>query len=216
MPNFITFDNLINPLLSSGPGTPHPKWEEMDNRWAVIDDILGGTEHMRLRGRIYIPQEPKEETSAYMSRVNRTFLFPGLKSAIKRQLSKPFSKSVVINPKPNLTGRFDANDWVKDVTGFGVDLTGYLRMWHQSALKYGMSHTLVDMDPIPSVSISAIESRKQIPHLVHISPRDLISWSYDDIGLSEIRFIEHVTIPDPDNVWGKILQDRIKVITRTE
>ena len=74
---------------------PHPVWESMRQRWALINALMGGTLTMRAWTTEFLPKETAESDDAYSDRLRRTFLFNGLESAIRSIVSKPFSRDVV-------------------------------------------------------------------------------------------------------------------------
>ena len=44
---------------------------------ALPRTLMGGTDAMRVKGTVYLPQEMAESTTAYQIRLKRSFLFNG-------------------------------------------------------------------------------------------------------------------------------------------
>jgi hypothetical protein len=178
-------------MPSANVGTMNKVRERAEKRWAVIHDLLSGSEAMRAGREKYLPREDAEKPKDYDRRINRSFLFPGLKDAIDLGVSKPFSRDIA--PKPELT-----DDKLKaifaDCDRQGTTASEFFREVFADAIAYGISHVLIDFPSMTEQqSLATLNADLVRPYFVHIKARSVIGWrtrlgQAGEIILSEIRF----------------------------
>lgn len=188
-------------------------YDAMAPAWSIIDDLCGGTTTMRARGRTYLPQYPKEENDSYASRLNRGFLFNGVRDAIEKVVAGPFEKPVTLNGDlPSGIAGIEA-----DADRAGRSLTDFCRDWFFDAVSHGMSHVLVEYPPITGTPDRRTErlGLGVRPYLVDIKAPQLISAkkrraSNGQFVLSQVRYKE--TIAEDDGDYGECDANYIRVI----
>jgi len=191
----------ISQTQSSSIASQHPLYQVMQPTWNLIDTLMGGTSAMRAASETYLPKEDEEETTDYSNRLSRSFLYNGLRDAIRTLKSKPFRQLVTVN---------DDADWIKtiekDMDGKGNTLTAGTRAIFEKALSHGMIHTVVDI----------VEGR-EAPVIKAIAAPQLFNWQYEvtegECVLTHIRYTEVMFTPNKDD--PNVMETRyiIKAIT---
>lgn len=189
-------------------GAPGLAYSEMSKDWTLLEDLLGGTKLMRARAEGWLPREPLEDPQGYQLRLQRSFLFGAYADTIDRLSTKPFSKPVTVVgtlPEPLDTLQWDADNK-------GTPLTSFAKLVFRTGLVYGLSHILIDF-PQSTAETKADEDGLR-PFFVHVHPRNLLGWQFDDMGLAQVRIAERKI--EPLGRWGDQFVDYIRVITRDE
>ena len=172
--------------------TPSAAYHQMSRKWALVDDLLGGTQTMRDAGKIWLPKEKREEESDYQVRLSRSYLYGAFKDTVLKLSAKPFSRAV------NVYGEIP--EALAQITGnadlLGRDLSQFSRTLFEDGLKYGLSHVLVDFPAIGGgLTLAEERATGARPYFCHISPRDMIAWRTAKQAdgtevLAQIRFKE--------------------------
>jgi hypothetical protein len=178
----------------------------------LINDLMGGTDAMRAAGQRRLPQWPAEDSEAYKSRLAVATLFPAYQRTIEVLGAKPFSKPVTLGE--DVPARI--REWCEDVDRAGRNLHAFLSEVGAEALGYGFSGILVDHPPTRDkdgkslyVTKADEENAKVRPYFVQIHPRSILGWDSDEHGLSQLRLLESVSIPDGRFAKKQIEQVRV-------
>ncbi len=155
--------------MSDSVNEPCQAWKDMNERWDLITDLLGGTQCMRDRGEKWLPREKKEEDLDYWIRRDHTFLFPAMKDTIDRCVAKPFSRAVTHLEEDKLHERL--MPIMENADNMGTGITQFMRNTYKTGKQYGMSHVLVEHTRNPDKANLAGR-----PYFTHIPPTDLIQW----------------------------------------
>ena len=189
---------------------PNKAWESMEQLWTLIDDLYGGTISMRDARAKWLPVEERESAKAYNARLDRSILYNSYRDTIKKIVSKPFSQPVIVQGEG--TGH-EALEAIEDnADRRGSDLTAFGREVFEAAVKYGMTHVLVDHPSNSNLSLAQQRERDIRPYFVHVPPTNLIAWRFKDERseeLSQARIKETVCVPDGE--WGEKEIERITV-----
>lgn len=193
---------------------PCDEYNLMQIKWRMIHTLLGGTYQMRLARELYLPKGLKERQDLYDERLNRSYVYPGLKMAIRRAVGKPFSRPVVLKKSDEFIDELAENMDLQ-----GSNLTSFAQDCFESGLKYGKIHIFVDYPKIgTNLSLGEEKEIGARPIFRNIKAPDLIGWTYETINgvkeLSEIRIKETRTEKDDD--WGQVTKDYVRVIRRNE
>jgi len=202
---------------------PHPRFVEMSRRWEKITDLLEGVKHMRTKGELYIPKMQNESTTDYKMRVEETELYPGLKRALDRVLSLPFSQMVTLEGElPEVLKPLEM-----DIDEDGTDLTLFTRDVAEDAVAYGKTHILTDFpvqiddDSGEAVVVSKAQEDElnRRPRLVHIPARSLFSWQEGRVNgkhvLTEIRYFNTRYEVDEDQDDAIVTVQQIIILSLT-
>lgn len=167
--------------------TPSIEYKEMAKKWPMIDNLLGGTQTMRAARETWLPKFEKEKMTNYEKRLASSFLYNGLKNAIRNVVSKPFSKPVII--EGTIPDRLEPLRRDADLNG--RSFTQFFRQAFFNAVSYGLTHNFVDFTRMQGDETKAEEEAVGArARFVQVTPQQLIGWRTDDQGLSEIRFTE--------------------------
>lgn len=176
----------------------------------LINDLMGGTDAMRAAGKRRLPRWPNEDSEAYDSRLAVATLFPAYQRTVEVLGSKPFSKPVTLGE--DVPARI--KEWCEDVDRAGRNMHAFLSEVGAEALGYGFSGILVDHPPTrdkddkPLYVTKADEQAAMVrPYFVQIHPKNILGWDSDEHGLSQLRLLESVSIPD-----GRFAKKRIEQV----
>lgn len=178
----------------------------------LVDALLGGTDAMRAAGKARMPQWPGEDDESYKTRLAVATLFPAYQRTIEVLGAKPFSKPVTFGK--DVPSKIQT--LCEDVDRQGRNLHAFLAEVGQEALGYGFSGILVDYPATkdkggqPLYVTKADESAAGVrPYFVQIHPRSILGWLSDKAGLSQLRLLEAVEVPDGDFDIKTIEQVRV-------
>ena len=188
-------------------------YSEMESRWDLIHDLLGGTAAMREAGEKWLPKETKESQKAWDIRLSRSFLYEAYSDTVKDVASKPFSKPVTIQGElPEPLGQIASN-----VNGQGQSLTQFAGELFESAVNYGLTHILVDYPKLDK-ELNLAEERKSgvKPKFIHVKPTQIIGWRTEtgpdgQVRLTQVRIKE--TQQEPVGKFGEQAVDYIRIYT---
>ncbi len=197
----------------SGPDTPSSSYVAMAPLWDKIDAVLGGTESMRGRSTLYLPQHYRESQETYAERLSRAILINSTEQTLGGWVGRPFSKPMQRNPDiPEQLGEF-----LEDVDMLGNNLDVFCRQWFREGVAKGFSHVLVDFPDgtpgIDGVRTLADDRRDGLrPFLVHLPPENVIAAYSEVVGgrerLTHVRIREDVIERDG---YDEIVRERVRV-----
>lgn len=189
-------------------------WLRQRDAWDLIDDLRAGTQRMREVGRKWLPQEEGEEKGAYDRRLQRSTLYEVVDDTIKNLVSKPFSKSVVVNGE--LPDRL--RDIEHNVDQQGTTLTSFGATVLDNAIEHGLCAVWVDYPRTEGIIQNLQQEREANvrPIFTLISGDMIIGYKSEvnstngKVELVEIRFIEWRT--EPAGEYGDVDVQYIRII----
>ena len=200
-----------------GVETPSVGYARMEPLWSLVRDLSGGTESMRAAGKKWLPKEVEEKDTQYNRRLERSFLFNAFDDAIGRIIERPFSKQVTVENAPDGLEILE-----EDCDGLGTHIHDFTAEVMDDAVRYGLTHILIDFPALPSERTLEDERLAGArPTLSHIHATSLIGWKYENppegmVGLpvlSQVRISQVRTEQSGD--YGDIEVEYIKVIGRS-
>ena len=195
---------------SDSPFTRTRAVMDMVKGWEIMKAVTNGTEYLRENSEAFLPLEPREDYTAYLSRVNRAVFSPYTQRLIRAATGLIMRKPITLIGDPYWTDIF-----AKDVDGCGSDLDEYARRVLICSLTYGQSHILVDY-PAPTGALSLAEERAQNrrPYWIEIDPTNIYGWRLDrevNYGsLVQVRIAEKAVVPSGE--FGEQVFDQVRVI----
>lgn len=180
----------------------------MDDDWALISALMGGTRSMRDAGALYMPKRPMEEASDYAARLQLSTLYPAFSETVKSMAGRVFARPLIEGD--DIPG-WIADDVLPDIDRQGRNLHVFARDWFAEALTYGLSHALVESPRADGVRTKLQQRAAGIrPYVIQIAPERIIGWRTDDSGKLEqvrIRFSRQ----EPDGEFGTRSIEQIRV-----
>lgn len=165
------------PRLSAAqrdPSTPSLGYQSMSLRWHLMNSTLGGTEAMRLAGKIYLPQHAHEPPHAYEERLNAALFTNYTRLTLDYLVGKPFSVPVEFTE--------DTDQRIKalaaDMNLQGDDLTAVCKEWFEKALAKGFAHCMVEHPVAPNGGEYTLADQARLnlrPYWVVLDPEDVIA-----------------------------------------
>jgi hypothetical protein len=168
---------------------------------------------MRAASRTYLPQEPKESETAYLSRLSRSVLTNIYKTTVQKLVGKPLRKPIVLNEDVPM----ELVAYADNLDNLGTDINVFARDWLEHAINDGLCHVLVDY-PVADQDITLAEERDQgiRPYTVLVPAKNLIGWKSAVVNgqreLTQIRIKEKVYRDDPENEFAQLKVERVRVI----
>ena len=195
---------------SDSPFTRTRAVMDMVKGWEIMKAVTNGTEYLRDNSEAFLPLEPREDYTAYLSRVNRAVFSPYTQRLIRAATGLIMRKPITLLGDPYWTDIF-----AKNVDGCGSDLDEYARRVLICSLTYGQSHILVDY-PAPTGALTLAEERAQNrrPYWIEIDPTNIYGWRLDrevNYGsLIQVRIAEKAVVPSGE--FGEQVFDQVRVI----
>ena len=205
--------HLVSSTYMGGTDNPFTRTQAVMDQmkgWEIMKAVTLGTEYLRENSEAFLPLEPREDYSAYLSRVNRAVFSPYTQRLIRAAAGLILRKPITLLGDPYWREVFS-----KNVDGCGSDLDEYARRALICALTYGHSHTLVDF-PAPTGARSLAEERalNRRPYWIEVDPANIYGWRLDrevNYGdLIQVRIAEKAVLPDGE--FGEKVYDQVRVI----
>lgn len=178
------------------PATPGLFHGVMDERWHLINSLIGGTEEMRRQGEMYLTRHGREYESDYNERLKRSILINYFDLTLSTLSGKPFTEPLQfgddmpseIRGMPEEAPSAKSEDATKDVSLVGgwiedIDLEGNhvdqfaARVFRDGVAK-GYTHILVDSpskEPGRTYTLKDEQDEGIRPYFVHIPPENVIA-----------------------------------------
>lgn len=206
-----TLDSDPNKVPDQGPATPSIPYLEMDQKWGLIADLMGGTGDMREAQETWLPREERETWIQYRARLGRSYLYNAYVNTVDRVVAKPFSRNLVLKGDEGLPEQLS---YLRDdADGQGSDLTQISRELFELGVAYGVSYLFVDYPYVQGVSLADQRQQRIHPYFVVIHPRNMVGWRTEvnpftgRPELTEIRVREEVILPNGE--YGEVKRDVI-------
>ena len=205
--------NITSSTSVGGSDSPFTRTRavmDMVKGWEIMKAVTNGTEYLRDNSEAFLPLEPREDYTAYLSRVNRAVFSPYTQRLIRAATGLIMRKPITLIGDSYWTDIF-----AKDVDGCGSDLDEYARRVLICSLTYGQSHILVDY-PAPTGALSLAEERAQNrrPYWIEIDPTNIYGWRLDrevNYGsMIQVRIAEKAVVPSGE--FGEQVFDQVRVI----
>lgn len=199
--------------------TPDARAAEMEQTWAIVRALLGGTAAMRKAGQALLPKWPKEDRESYAQRLAVAVLFPAYQRSVTTLAGKPFSKPVSIGD--DVPARL--RGWLDDIDLEGRNLHAFASDCMEQALGYGLGGILVDYPDATAAPATAAGVRTEAderraglrPYWVQVFEWQILGWRAERANgqwrLVQLRLLERVDEPDGD--YGMKSVDQVRVLT---
>ena len=177
---------------------------------------MGGTDAMRVKGTVYLPQEMAESTTAYQIRLKRSFLFNGYAKAVDDFTGRVFAKDITLEADMPQ----QIQDYCDNIDLAGQNIDVFARAVFKDGLTDGISYILIDMDPPPLGVVTVADARalNRRPWAVHIKAAQVLGWRSASINgkqtLTQFRYRDDQVEYGDDFVETQVAQ--IRVLTRTD
>src|SRR5690606_30096105 len=195
--------------MSDDVAKPSAEVEAMQEDWAMVSALMGGTKAMRAAGEKYLPKWPAEDQDSYDFRLKTSTLTNFYGHTVKTMGSKPFAKAVGMVDMPEAM-----IPWLENIDTEGRNLHVFAHDVFQAALGHGLSHMLVDYPRVEGVRTLADERKAGArPYVVHIHPTSGLGWKSKKVEgremLTQLRFMESVTEDDGEFGSKSVAQVRV-------
>lgn len=193
--------------MSNDPSKALLAVEAMQQDWAIIAPLMGGTRAMRKAGQRLLPKYPGEEQDAYDSRLSLSTLLPAYAETINNMTSRVFSEPLQLQddvPQELAT-------LLQDADMAGNDLNNWSVEFFRTGLSHGLCHAWVEVPRSEGVITKAQEKAAGIrPYLVLVKPEQVLGWRYDGARLVQVRYQESVEVDD--GAFGAETVQQIRVL----
>lgn len=179
--------------------------------------LMGGSAAMRKAGERYLPKFEAEAARDYKARLAASWLFNGYRKTVRDMTGRVFDKPVEI-----LEGPDQLEDWAKNIDLDGRDLSTFAREVFEDGLSGpGLSYIMVDAPARNrEVTRSEAATANLRPYLKHISAERVLGFRSEAFAnvqmLAQLRIMEEVEEPDPDDEFGVVTVEQVRVLTRHE
>lgn len=189
---------------------------EMQEKWNIVDALMGGTDAMRKAGETFLPQWPKEEDDAYQSRLKLSTLLPAFSETVENMTGRVFADPIGLGEEMPESIRAQTDD----IDLQGNNLAVWATDWFKKALAYGICHALAEYPTKPEgVRTRAQERAAGLrPYAVLVAPQQVLGWKTDYSAgaprLTQFRYMENVEVDDGEFGVSIIPQIRVLEIGR--
>jgi len=198
------------------PATCSAEYLEMESKWTLINDLLGGTESMRAAGERHLPKFEEETDEGYAGRLNCAVLANFTEQTLTKLASKPFADSLKLNE--DIPAKI-VEDLIPDIDLQGNSLEIVAKQWFRDGLANSFSHCLVEYPRLTqpedgrtrTLADDAAEGVR--PYWVLVRPQNLIFAEAANINGREV--LTHIRIQETytERVgFAQVERVRIKVI----
>ncbi len=213
-------DDPLTPTNDDNPGDD-PSWItsevlDMSENWAPIDCCVGGTQYFRKYAAAFLPQEPKEDESAWERRVSHSTLSPYTVRIAEQAAGLILRKPIQLSSQ-NEGGILDPywEEFAENIDGFGTTLDSFARKLAINSVLYGHSAILVDYPSTESASNLAEERALGLrPYFIEVSAKNILGWRKSQSSpiapITQIRINELVT--EPLGAFGDQVIRQIRVL----
>lgn len=192
---------------------PSPFFTQLRLFWNLVNCLWEGTESMRNAGRLYLPQEPNEDDTSYLRRLNRTTLHNFYKRTIQSGVAKVFSKDPHLE---DATAPQEIDDFMLDVDTQGRNLAQFGKDLLEDGTNHGIGYLLVDYARVGQdySNLAEEQSAGNRPYWVKISAANVLDARSCKFANGErlgyFKFEEQVVEPSSDgNTTSMYQQVRI-------
>lgn len=180
--------------------------------------LMGGSDAMRAAGETYLPKFESESVESYNARLQASWLFNGFKKTVRDMTGRVFDKPIELaEDAPN-----DLVTWCENVDLEGRDLSVFAKDVFEAALSgAGVTYIMVDA-PTRGEEVTRDRAQEQglRPYFVHLKSEDILGWRTRLVGnaikLAQIRIMEEVTEPDPEDEFAEVSIPQVRVIDADE
>lgn len=166
----------------------------MTKWWSLVDDLMGGTDAMRLAAERRLPRWPNEDSKSYLTRLSVATLFPAFEHTVSALTGGPFGKPVEVDKDAA-----DMEAWLNDIDLEGRNLTTFGKDVCETAIANGMTHILVEYPTTEGADVRTKAQEQALgirPYMVHIKPNQILGWRTEklqgDVVLTQVRILECV------------------------
>lgn len=169
----------------------------MEDWWALVRTLRGGTKAMRLAGEMFLPRTTQEEKmqTRYEARLKSSRLFPAYSRAVSDLAAMPFQQAPKLTGKASLPPELQKIETNADRCG--TSLWAFMRQIHEDAIDRGLGLFMVDSVPTAGLTLDVVEKMDARPYFCRIHPDNLVGFiSQTDYGVERIvdlRIRETVT-----------------------
>lgn len=205
---------MSNKKDSNDPATTSSAWDEMFDKWLMVETLMGGTPSMREAATLYLPKHSEESDKDYDIRLNKSILFNMTELTLDAWVGRPFSDPVKLNedvPEQII-------ELADDIDLQGNNLTVFCRTWFKESLSKAFAHILIDFptmseeDKIGRTLADDNEEGRR-PYWLLIKPENVIAAHSQNINGQEI--LTHVRIREviiEQDGFTEIEKERIRIL----
>lgn len=205
--------------MANDPSTVSSAVAAMQEDWAIVDVLMGGTRAMRAAGEKRLPKFPKEDKQSYADRLATSTLLPAYSETIQNNTGRVFAEPVALGEDvPDVIRGYTQN-----IDNQGNNLEVWLQNYFRSGLSHGIAFALVDFPPTVDaegnqvVRTMAEELAAGVrPYAVLIKPSQVLGWKSTTVNgaevLTQFRYMECVEEPNPENEFVNVEVHQVRVL----
>lgn len=129
------------------PGTGNAAYHAQLPKWRLVDDVLEGTEAIRVGGELYTPRARGEEDDRYKERLKQSRFYNMYRRALAGMVGRVFRRP----PQIAEDGAAEFDDYKEDIDGQGTHLSVFARRLFRSAVHHGHAGILIEGPKMPDI-----------------------------------------------------------------
>ena len=181
----------------------------MSVNWEVMDSVTNGSAWLRSRAGHYLKQEPREDETAWRSRVERSVLSPFTVRLIENAAGLVLRKPIEI-----VGDDFWKEQFAYNVDGLGSNINEFARRRLVVALAYGHSAIMVDYPQVNARTLREERDAAPQPYWTGVDPQQILGWRQasrvPSSPLTQVRIMEMQTFPEGE--YGETVEEVVRVL----
>lgn len=182
---------------------PNDAYKAMEDDWAMVDALMGGTNAMRKAGEKLLPRFEMECEEDYQKRLACATLFPAYSETVGNMTGRVFYRPI---NRDNVNEKLTAITEDADLQGNDLDV--FAASWFEVGLSHGLCHVLVDYPKVQDLASRAdgvltqgdLKGANVRPYARLVTPQDLIGWRIESINnvnvVTQVRIAETREVAD--------------------
>lgn len=190
---------------------PNDEIKALQDLWAILEPLDGGTPAMRQAKTKLLPQWPAEESAAYNARLATATLFPAWKRTVSVMAGKPFSKALTLTDADTRIEK-----WAENIDLQGNSLHVFSADGFRENVGYGLGGILVDYPRASSGgrrTVAQVEAAGERPYWVRYRHNQILGWKTESfngaVSLRQLRLLESFEEDDGDYGVKHVAQVRV-------
>ena len=176
-------------------------------QWRAARDATSGQRAIHEGKELYLARLTEQSDDEYKTYKNRALFYEATGRTVDGLTGMVFRNDPKIEPG-------GMQDFIDDVTMTGISLEDFAKQLTMDVLTVGRAGVLVDFPDIDTgaLTVGAAKAAGARPFFKHYAAESIINWKAE----KEVRLAETIETPDPDDEFGVICVEQIRVLDLDE
>lgn len=159
----------------------HPDYDEVDEIWKLIRDVLGGKKYIDEEEETYVPNPGERDADEYAAYLKRACWYNATARTLEGYVGAIFRKDLEVEVPQEI------EYLLEDTDGEGSTITQFSKKSAKDVVGLGRYGLLVDFPVADNVKTLAEEQKLNLrPHILGFSPESIVNWREERRGARTI------------------------------